>query len=68
MNKIKQYRIQKHLTQRELADLSGVKYATVTKLESGVNSLNKAEMETGFKLAKALGIPMEYLMDLETIN
>ena len=64
MNKLKHYRTQKHLTQRELADLSGVKYATVTKLESGVNSLNGAEMETGYKLARALGIPMEYLVEV----
>jgi transcriptional regulator with XRE-family HTH domain len=63
MNRLKYYRTQKHLLQRELAELSGVKYATITKLESGVNDLNKAQLDTVYKLAKALEVSMEDLVE-----
>jgi transcriptional regulator with XRE-family HTH domain len=65
MNKLKYCRTQKHLLQRELADLSGVKLATIQKLECGVNDLNKAQGDTLYKLSRVLGVKIEDLIELE---
>lgn len=65
MNRLKHYRTQRHLLQRELSDLSGVKLATIQKLESGENNLNKAQLDTGYKLAKALGVSLEDLVEVD---
>lgn len=68
MNKLKQIREQKGLLQKELAELSGVKLATVQKLDGGINNVNKAQGETLYKLAKVLEISIEDLIDVERID
>ena len=67
MNRLKQIREQKGLSQKELAKLSGVKLATVQKLDGGVNNVNKAQGETLYKLVKVLGISMEDLIAVEKL-
>ena len=68
MNKLKETREQKGLLQRELAELSGIKLATVQKLDGGFNSINKARADTLYKMAKALGVSMEDLIDVNEIE
>jgi len=65
MNKLKYYRKISELSQPALAEKSGVKLYTIQKLETGANNLNEAHMRNGYLLAKALGINMEDLLDLE---
>jgi len=63
--KIKQIREYKGLTQKELAKLSGVKYTTLTKLETGVIVDPKLSQIT--KLLAALEITFEQLESI-TVN
>lgn len=67
MNKLKEIREQRGLLQKELADMSGIKLATVQKLDGGVNNINKAQAETLYKLSKALGVSMEDLIDTDEL-
>jgi len=67
MNKLKEIREQKGLLQRELSDLSGVKLATVQKLDGSFNNINKAQAETLYRLAKVLEVSMEDLIDLDNM-
>ena len=48
------------LTQDDLVRKSGVKYTTLTKIESDV--VVKPRVQTVAKIAKALGVPMEALV------
>lgn len=54
----------KQLTQKELANLSGVKYSTITKLESGVYT--NPTLETIVKISNALEVRIEYLVQTQT--
>lgn len=47
-------RKEKHLSRRELAELSGVNRGTIEALETGVNNPYQAKMTTLLKLAVAL--------------
>ncbi|WKZ31251.1 MAG: DNA (cytosine-5-)-methyltransferase [Candidatus Dojkabacteria bacterium] len=58
--KLQQEREFKGLTQRELADLSGVNYSTITKLESGV--YQNPTLDTIMKISSALEIKIESLL------
>lgn len=53
--KIKEIRQAKGLTQQQLSVASGIKLATIQKLESGVNGLNGAKFSTVLALYRALG-------------
>ena len=68
MNKLKQIHEQKGLLQKELAELSGVKLATVQKLDGGINNVNKAQGDTLYKLAKVLEVSMEDLIDVDELQ
>jgi transcriptional regulator with XRE-family HTH domain len=57
---IKKYRIKKELSQEELAVKSGVKYTTLTKMESNV--IKKPSVMMMAKLAKVLGVNIEDLI------
>ncbi|MBP9748533.1 MAG: helix-turn-helix transcriptional regulator [Candidatus Pacebacteria bacterium] len=57
---IKRVRNKLGLTQDDLVRKSGVKHATLTKIESNV--VFKPSVQTVAKLAKALGVPMEDLV------
>jgi transcriptional regulator with XRE-family HTH domain len=49
------------LTQYDLVRKSGVKHTTLTKIESNV--VVKPSVQTVAKIAKALGVPMEDLVN-----
>ena len=57
---IKRVRNKLGLTQDDLVRKSGVKYTTLTKIES--NIVIKPSVQTVAKIAKALGVPMEDLV------
>lgn len=53
MLSLKEIRLQKLISQRQLAKLAGVTYVTVNRIERGTS---KASELTRAKLAKALGV------------
>ena len=57
---IKKYRNKKELSQEELAVKSGVKYTTLTKMESNV--IKKPSVIMMAKIAKVLGVNIEDLI------
>ena len=57
---IKKYRNKQGLSQEDFAKKSGVKYTTLTKIESSV--IKKPSVLIMAKLAKAFGIPIEELL------
>ena len=58
LNRIKQYRSERGLTQAELAELVGVTRKTVNTVENGVFSPSAL---LAIKLARALGVSVEQL-------
>lgn len=62
MNKLKEKRMQRKLSQSQLAKASGVSLRMLQKYEQGDRDLNKAQAETVYKLAKALNCQMEELI------
>ena len=57
---IKKYRNKQGLSQEDFAKKSGVKYTTLTKIESNV--IKKPSVIIMSKLAKALGVNIEDLL------
>jgi len=57
---IKKYRNKQRLSQEDFAKKSGVKYTTLTKIESNV--IKKPSVLIMAKLAKALGVNIEDLI------
>lgn len=57
---IKKYRTKQGLSQEDFAKKSGVKYTTLTKIESGV--IKKPSVLVMAKIAKALGVSIEKLI------
>ena len=57
---IKEYRNKLGLTQENFAQKSGVKYTTLTKIESGV--IKTPSVVIVGKIAKALGVSIEELL------
>jgi len=57
---VKKYRNKQSLTQEDFAIKSGVKYTTLTKIESNV--IKKPSVLIMEKLAKALGVSIEDLI------
>jgi len=57
---IKKYRNKQGLSQEDFAKKSGVKYTTLTKIESNV--IKKPSVLVMDKLAKALGVSIEDLL------
>ncbi|OIP75372.1 MAG: hypothetical protein AUK06_01865 [Parcubacteria group bacterium CG2_30_36_18] len=57
---IKKYRNKQGLSQEDFAKKSGVKYTTLTKIESNV--IKKPSVLVMDKLAKALGVSIEDLI------
>lgn len=72
MNKIKQLRTDRGITQAELSKLSGVPLGKIQKYESGEININNAAAVTLLRLGKVLGVKIEDLLDdipkAETIN
>jgi adenine-specific DNA-methyltransferase len=61
---IKKFRYEKGLTQRELSDNSGVKYTTLTKLETGF--ISNPSVGVVYQLALALNTNVENLLEGES--
>jgi transcriptional regulator with XRE-family HTH domain len=57
-SRVKQYRLQKQLTVRELAKLAGVSVSYVYAVESGTRGNNLVKLE---RIAKALEVPLSAL-------
>jgi len=58
---IKKMRTKLGLTQDDLSKKADIKYTTLTKVESGV--VNKPSVQTMAKIAKALGVNIEDLLE-----
>ena len=56
------------LTQKALAENSGVSVRMIEQYEQGKKDLNKASAETVYKLSKALGCSMEDLIERDKIE
>lgn len=59
--KIIKARSSRNITQRELSEMSGVSYSTLTKLESGV--IKSPSFDVIYKIAKALDIKLDDLIE-----
>ena len=61
--RIKQARIEKHMTQRELADKVGITRIALARIENGDAPNMKAT--TAVALSKALELPLDFLLCAE---
>lgn len=61
--KIQEIRKARGLSQRELAEASGVNVRVLQHYEQGFKDINKAAAETVKALADALGVKMEDLLE-----
>lgn len=52
------------MTQRQLADLVGVKQSVLSRYENGVRDINKAEAITVYRIAKVLNCSMGDVLEL----
>lgn len=67
MSNLKQYREQAGLSQSQLAKISGVNVRMIQHYEQGFKDINKASAITVYKLAKALNISTEDLIEIDKI-
>ena len=58
-------RLSRGYMQKQLADVTGINRATISKLESGMRDINRTEAYTVYLMAQALGCSMEGLLELE---
>ncbi len=65
MNNLKRIRIQKNLTQEEVAEIIGTSRVEVGRKETGVTILNEDQIR---KLCKALNVRADYLLGLTKEN
>ena len=65
---LKTIRENKGISQKKLADLSGVNIQMIQHYEQGVRDINKAQAITVLKLAKALECNMENLINEKEIS
>ena len=63
MSNLKRIREGLGLSQNKLADKSGVNVRMIQHYEQGVKDINKAQVETVYKLAKALKVNIEELIE-----
>lgn len=63
MSNLKDLRQAAGLSQRELAEKSGVSFRMIQYYEQGANDINKAAFETGVALAEALGCDPKELLE-----
>lgn len=64
MTKLKQVREKAKITQKKLAELSGVTQRMIQGYEQGERDINKAEALTVYSLAQALGCKVEDLLNI----
>lgn len=65
--RIKKARLQKNLTQIELAKKIGVEQPAINRYESGKRS-NRVDMENIIKIAEVLDVSLDYLFGLKEKN
>lgn len=65
MSNLKNMRQRKDMSQRQLAEASGVSIRMIQYYEQGKNDINKAEALTVYRLADALFCRVEDLLELE---
>ena len=65
MTRLKRMRVDKGLTQSELANESGVNLRMIQHYEQGFKDINKAQVITVFKIASVLGCKVEDLIEAE---
>lgn len=63
MNKLGEYLLSKNISRYRLAQLSGVPYTTLNDICNEKTSLDKCSAETVYRIAKALNISMETLLE-----
>lgn len=66
--KIKQLRKQKGLSQKELADGSGIKQASYSNIESGIAERDSIKIGVALKIANTLNVPLNELFDFDLPN
>jgi transcriptional regulator with XRE-family HTH domain len=57
--RVREQRLAKDLTQKQLADLAGLHHTTISDLETGITVPG---LSTLVKIAKALGVPLSALL------
>ena len=62
---LKRFRLNAGLSQSELAEISDISVRTIQQYEQKQKNINAAKAETVVKLAKALNISVEKLMEIE---
>lgn len=70
MNKLKQIRTDKGMTQKALAEATGINLRTLQHYEQGSKDFNMAAAITVYNVAQVLGVRVEDLLDLgnEKVN
>ena len=63
MNNLKKIRNENKLSQSQLAELSGVSLRMIQKYETGSRDINNASAITVYKLAQALKVNVEDLLN-----
>lgn len=66
-DRLKELRVKHNWTQEDLSRVSGVKIATIQKLEGGYNNIYKAQFNTLYGLASAFGVSIEYLVGVRHV-
>lgn len=64
MSNLKWWRIERNMSQKQLAEASGVSIRMIQYYEQGKNDINKAEALTVYRLAQALDCGMENMLEL----
>lgn len=64
MNKLAIIRSERKISQSQLSKLSGVNLRMIQHYEQGFKDLNKAQAITVYKLAQALGVTVEDLLEI----
>lgn len=68
MTHLKEIRSKRNFSQSELADFSGVSVRMIQNYEQGTKDINKAAAITVYRLARALGITVEQLLDTTVLS
>ena len=68
MNKLQQIRKQRGLSQSQLSEKSHVKLINIQMYETNKRNINTAQVNNVYKLAKAIDVTIEELLDLEKIE
>ena len=63
MNKLKDTRTRVGISQSELAEKSGVNIRMIQQYEQGIRDINKAQVETVYRLAVALSCKIEDIIE-----